>query len=176
MSFKDILFLVVTILWTTGAGLGATFTVTNTNDSGSGSLREAVAAANANIDDDDWIVFDIPNCPNGVCRIVLTSGELVVTEDGSYGGTLSIFNSSGPTNLILSGNDTNRIFNVTTGQLLLFNLTLQDGYASAGGAIRNRVFCYIENSVLRYNRAQEGGAIYNEYGTLIIRKSTEEAK
>src|SRR2546423_14808109 len=57
----------------------ATFTVTNTGDSGAGSLRQAIADANA-LAGDETINFSFPGCP---CTIILTSGELSISNTGS---------------------------------------------------------------------------------------------
>src|SRR5260221_4972833 len=114
--------------------LAATYTVTNTNDSGPGSLREAVATANST-SADDLIVFDILGCPNGVCMIVLTSGQFLVSGSDSA-GTLTISNPVGPQSLIVSGNHASRIFYVDSGaHLSVDGLTMHRGTAERAGGI-----------------------------------------
>jgi len=99
----------------------AGFSVTNSNDSGPGSLREAIAEANANSGDDEITIA------SGLSTIVLTSGQLTVTE------TVTIIGPAvGQT---ISGNSQSRVFGVTDqgATLTLRNLTLTDGSTTANG-------------------------------------------
>ena len=91
----------------------ATYTVTNTADSGADTLRAAVTQANASTAN-DTINFSIPatgaGCDaNGICTITLTSGELAI-EIASTAGKLTITNSTGASNLLISGNNASRVF------------------------------------------------------------------
>jgi len=99
----------------------AGFSVTNSNDSGPGSLREAIADANANPGDDEITIA------SGLSTIVLTSGQLTVTE------TVTIIGPAvGQT---ISGHSNSRIFGLSTefATLTLRNLTLTDGTTTADG-------------------------------------------
>ncbi|MBA3633655.1 MAG: hypothetical protein H0W58_12750, partial [Acidobacteria bacterium] len=162
----------------------ATFTVTNTNDSGTGSLRQAILNANATAAD-DVIDFAIPagsaGCTSGVCTITLTSGELAV-NDAATAGTLTITNSTGASNLLISGNNTSRVFFVNPGANLMINgVTITKGngtgstnlgYLNFGGGVVNTGTLTLTNSTITSNRAIIGGGIYNNTGTLTLTNST----
>ncbi len=77
----------------------AQITVTSTDDSGPGTLRQAVidSAPNGTID------FDLSGLGAPPHTITLTSGEIVIDK------SLTI-NGSGKTDLIISGNNSSRIF------------------------------------------------------------------
>jgi len=98
--------------------MSATVTVTNTNDSGAGSLRQAIITANPG----DIINFSVTG------TITLTTGELVINKNLTITGP-------GALNLTISGNNTSRVFNVTSG--VTFNLsrvTVSNGHAIDGGS------------------------------------------
>ncbi len=154
------------------------FTVENLDDSGDGSLRQAIIDANTTPNDPmgpDEIVFDAA-LPAGT--ISLTTGELLIDDSVSIDGP-------GTGQLTINAGGTSRIFNVVEapGQFLevsISGVTLTDGLADDGGAVRNILgTLYISSSVLTGNSATRGGAIYtegdgsvNEYGgpvaTLIV--------
>jgi hypothetical protein len=148
----------------------ATYVVTNTNDSGPGSLRNAVETANASLSD-DTIVFDISGCPNEICTIVLSSGELSVqsAESGPFSdtsGNVTVLNPSGPQHIVLSGNNTNRIFHGELGSdLTIEGITLEKGYSSggtylqSGGAVMSEGKLTLRNSVVRNSWSGYGAAI-----------------
>jgi len=159
----------------------AVYTVTNTNDSGAGSLREAVITANSTAED-DTIEFAIPasdlNCTaEGVCTITLTSGELFV-QSASTAGTLTITNSTGASNLRISGNNTSRVFYVNTGNpggnLTINGVTITNGTAGLGGGIFNIGTITLTNSTVSGNTANNnGGGIFNNFGgTVTLTNST----
>lgn len=107
------------ILLRTNSTALATITVTNLHDSGPGSLRQAIADAAPG----DTIDFSVTG------TITLASGELVIDED------LTI-NGPGATNLTVSGNNSNRVFNITNSAAEIRNLTIANGRASvAGGGV-----------------------------------------
>jgi hypothetical protein len=154
----------------------ATITVTNTNDNGLGSLRSAVATANSS-PQDDVIVFDISGCPNGVCTIVLTSGELLILSVTSS-GKLTITDPAGPGKLIVSGGNKSRIFNTTANSdLTLIGLAIENGYAAGGGAIRNNGTLKISHSTIRHSTSVDtkpeygGGGILSLSGNLTVTAS-----
>lgn len=91
------------------------FSVTNNNDSGAGSLRQAILDANALTGADQVTFID------GLDDIVLTSGELVITDEVSIIGP-----NNGQT---INGNRTSRIFAVNNPDafLNLSNLNIIEG-------------------------------------------------
>src|ERR1039458_4492845 len=102
-------------------------TVTSLNDSGAGTLRDTIAASVAN----DSIVFNVSG------PIMLTSGELPIGRNLTITGP-------GATNLTVSGNGSNRVFNITAGTVNISGLTIFAGHAvgtngisfgSAGSAV-----------------------------------------
>ncbi|HEX8197926.1 MAG TPA: carboxypeptidase-like regulatory domain-containing protein [Pyrinomonadaceae bacterium] len=152
----------------------ATYTVTTSADDGAGSLRAAVAAANSTVDD-DIINFSIPssdpNCTaDGVCTITLISGQLVVNST-STAGKLMIVNSTGASNLKVSGNNASRIFFVNSGgDLALSGVTIMNGLGVDGGGIYNNGAITLINLIITGNFATNagvenfrgaGGGIYN---------------
>ncbi|MCA1622625.1 MAG: carboxypeptidase-like regulatory domain-containing protein [Acidobacteria bacterium] len=157
----------------------ATYTVINTNDSGAGSLRAAIISANSTADN-DTINFAIPASSCSVCTITLTSGELAVNS-ASTAGTLTITNTTGASNLRISGNGTSRIFAVNPGgNLTISGVTITNGGTTLGGSISGSgggIFnsagtVALTNSTVSSNRAISGGGIYNIQGTLTLTNST----
>jgi hypothetical protein len=96
--------------------------VRSTQDAGTVSLRTAVGAAAAG----DTIVFQIPTSDpgydpsTGIFTITLTSGEIVIDKDLTIAGPSAA-------NIAVNGNHATRIFHVTTGTVLISNLSLLDG-------------------------------------------------
>jgi hypothetical protein len=100
----------------------ATLSVTSTADSGAGTLRQAVLDAAAG----DTIKTNLPD-PS---TIALTS-EIIINKD-------LVIQGQGASSTFLSGGNTNRIFNVTSGTLRLSAVTLQNGRSKGGdGSIPN---------------------------------------
>lgn len=121
------------------------------------SLRGAIANANsASIN--DTISFAIPTtdtgCTSNVCTIILTSSELAITT-ATAAGTLTITNAGGANNVVVSGNNSRRLFSVSSGaNLMLDSLTVTGG--NGVGASQNGF----------------GGGILNNGGTLTVNNST----
>ena len=123
----------------------STLTVLNNLDSGPGSLRDTIAAA----DNGDTIDF-----AKSVHKITLTSGELAITKSLDIKGP-------GPNKLKISGNDANRVFDISAGETVtLAGLTITDGLAngsapvpSSGGGILNSGNLTLINDVLSDNQA-----------------------
>jgi len=172
-----------------------TLTVTRTDDrnnascvSGDCSLREAVNAANAAATN-DTINFAIPagsaGCALGVCTITLTRGELAVNSVGTV-GTLTITNSTGASNLLISGNNASRVFYINLGNLAISGVTItkgngigtgptNSGFNNFGGGIfNNSGTLNLTNSTVSGNTASNtGGGIYNfGGGTSTLTNST----
>jgi hypothetical protein len=161
-SFTALVFLILTLAAQQVSA--ATVTVSNTADSGAGSLRQAVADANGT-SDADTINFNVPltdpNCDSsGVCTITLSGGVITVQ---AAGGSLIIANQTGADNLLISGNDASRIFEVGQGGNLTLNgLTItrgvSGGFTGGGGAsgvVRNfRGTLTIMNSIITRNTGE----------------------
>jgi hypothetical protein len=149
----------------------ATNTVTSLNDSGAGSLRRATAVS---VDGD---VIDFTT--NGT--ITLTSGELEITNN------LTI-NGPGATNLVVSGNNTSRVFNISSSSatVTVSGVTIRDGRApdgatagggdtgfdggdynggdgAYGGGIFNLGTLTLTNCAVTHNAAGNGGGGYGGY-------------
>ncbi|MFL5244964.1 MAG: hypothetical protein ACJ8FY_22915 [Gemmataceae bacterium] len=126
----------------------STFKVTNGLDSGPGSLRQAVLDANAAAGA-DTIVFN-----KSVHGITLTTGELAITDDVAIQGP-------GYRQLSISGNNTSRIFDITSGSVSLSGLTIAQGRADknaanlqgVGGGILNEGSLTLTDVALTNNRA-----------------------
>jgi len=110
----------------------ATITVSNTADSGPGSLRQAIADA----DPGDTIDFSITG------TITLTTGQLDIAKDLTIAGP-------GEDQLTISGNNTSRVFYITSGTVAISDLAIGDGKAG-----------------------QDGGGIYTYSGALTLTDCT----
>ena len=135
----------------------ALFIVNNAADSGSGTLRQAISDASGG----DIIAFAA-----GISNITLTSGEININK------SLTI-DSPGANLLTISGNNTSRVFSVSSGIDVIINgLLFADGLAYEGGAIRNTGTLTITNSTFSGNTASGlGGAIFNDSGTFTMTNS-----
>jgi hypothetical protein len=101
-----------------GAALrAATLIVTSSGDSGPGTLRAQIAASNPG----DTIVFAI----NGV--IPLNSAI-------SIGNSISVV-GPGPSQLVISGNNVDRVFVITASPVFLSGMTIRDGKPFAPNGI-----------------------------------------
>jgi hypothetical protein len=148
------------------------------------SLRGAIARANGTIDN-DTIEFALPA---GVNTITLMGVALTINNAGAFitggeltiqnAGALTITNSTGASNLLISGNNATRVFFVNPGANLTLNAVsvIRGGYATGsdgGGGIQNKGTTTITNSAVSGNTAQgsAGGGIYNS-GTMSLTNST----
>lgn len=143
------------------------FTVVNTNDSGAGSLRDAIEQANLNAGA-DTITFDASLAG----ETIVLSDELLISDDVTITGL-------GADQLTISGNNTSRIFNLDDGDsetritVEMSGLTLTNGFADSGGAIRNYENLTITDSTISENQAAMniaygGGGIYSAAGSLTV--------
>jgi hypothetical protein len=164
----------------------ATYTVTTTADAGTGSLRAAIASANASTIVSDTINFTIPandtGCTAGVCTITLTSGALIV-DSSAEEGSLTIANSTGASNLLISGNNASRVFFVISdANLTISGVTITKGNGTSttfsgfngdgGGIFNNGSLTLINSSVNGNTASSQGGGIRINGGTLILTNST----
>lgn len=129
--------------------------VANANDGGAGSLRQAIA--NSLPDTDITFSSTFFNVPR---TITLTGGEIPINKNLTISGP-------GANLLTLSGNNANRIFNITTsGQnVAISGLTISNGRAGGAGAGGG---VYINNSIGTFTDcafigntsvANDGGAV-----------------
>jgi hypothetical protein len=131
------------------------------------TLRQAVFQANGSAN--NIVQFD-PGL-NG-STITLTQGEIAINEPMYVIGP-------GANKLRVSGNDASRIFNISTASatpiaVMLSGLTMSHGKAAGnlGGAIyASNVSLTVQDSVLDYNTAQEGGAICAHSGNAVASAS-----
>ena len=140
------------------AAVPAEFVVTNLNDSGEGSLRDAIDQANMT-SGPDIITFQ----DELTGTILLTSGELLITDDLTISGP-GIFSIN------VSGNHQSRVFEINSGITVdISGLTISD---SSGSGILNSGALSLNNVVLSGNAGGDsGGGIYNN-GNLTITNST----
>jgi hypothetical protein len=128
----------------------ATFVVSNTNDAGPGSLRGAISRANNN-SGKDTITF-----ASGVSgRIVLTSGQLLITDDVAINGP-------GTRVLAVSGNHASRVFEINSSSAVtLTRLTVTEGFPpplQGGGGIRNFGTLTLTDMLVTENDSGTGSA------------------
>jgi hypothetical protein len=146
--------------------LPSTLTVLNNLDGGAGSLRDAISHAK----DGDTIVF-APSLDGQT--IPLTSAELAIKSSVDIEGP-------GADKLAVSGNDTNRIFDISEGNTVtIAGLTITHGRAAGkslggGGILNVGSILTVANDVLSYNEAiggngnpAQGGAIANHNGATL---------
>lgn len=121
--------------------------VTNGNDSGPGSLRQAINDVHAG----GTIAFDLPAY---VVGIVLTSGELVISKSMTIKGP-------GAQELFVSGNNSSRVFHISSGTVTISGLTISGGEERAafakGGGIANYGTLTLREVIIKSNLAS--GAI-----------------
>ncbi len=140
-------------------------TVTNTNDDNNpGSLRYAID----NICNGGTIDFNLTYIP---ATITLTSGELDINKSLTITGP-------GASSLTISGNNTYRVFNISSGTVSISGLTISNGYINGnGGGIYNTGLLSLTDTTVSNNSAfnstspASGGGIYNA-GILSLTNST----
>ena len=151
-NFTFTMFLAVCLLF--GFSVNAQVTVTNSNDSGMGSLRQAVLDASAG----NTITFALTT--NG--NTITLNSEITIDKE-------LIINGNGDEATIISGGDSNRIFNISGAtQVTINNISFTGGAASDnGGALFiSGTDVLINNSAFTNNTASGatagmgGGAIY----------------
>lgn len=107
----------------------AQLVVINGNDSGTGSLRQQVTDAEPG----DLIVIINP-----VTEIELSSGPILIDKSLTITGNGILLST-------ITSNNSSRIFDITSGSVILNTLTLQDAAADDGGAI------HLSNATLTLN-------------------------
>jgi hypothetical protein len=126
----------------------STLTVTNTNDKGPGSLRATITDAGSG----DTIVFD-PSLDGQT--ITLTSDQLTINKNLDIEGP-------GASLLAISGNGTNRIFNIPeNNSVTIAGLTITQGLGrglGGGGVLVVGSTLALTNDVFSCNQAASGGS------------------
>src|SRR5437660_11108342 len=115
MKFKNseaCAFLTITLALAavTPQAFSTTLTVTSLADSGAGTLRDRIAAA----------------VPGDTIQIGL-SGTITLNSELVLSKNLRI-NGPAASSLRISGNNQSRVFNITSGSVQIFNLTVADGH------------------------------------------------
>ena len=151
-----------------------------TAEAGDCSLRGAIAAANEPTGTSDTIDFAIPandaGCPGGVCTITLTGGILAI-ENAATAGALTITNSTGASNLLISGGDVTTVFLVGgRANLTLNGVTVTKGFSTQGsGGIASNGTLTLTNSIVSGNTGRNGGigsSVGSSGDTLTLTNST----
>ncbi|WP_353571581.1 LamG-like jellyroll fold domain-containing protein, partial [Candidatus Albibeggiatoa sp. nov. BB20] len=129
---------------------------------GQNTLREAITNANAG----DTITFD----PSIAGQTILLDAVLAIDKNLSIDGDVNLIS--------ISGQDTVQIFNISAGTVILSNLTLKNGYASAGGAIEisgSNTHVTAQDIIFDSNHATNRGGAVRVVGagnTVIVKRST----
>jgi len=150
-------------------GVGTSLAV-DIYDGGGLSLREAINWAAAG----DEITFDGTLAGQ---TIYLDGGELDIAKSLTIDGDVDGDNAADITisgDAFANGLSDSRIFDISGGTVNLNSLTMVDGFATAGGAIRQNgsSTLNIADSTIRYSTATgNGGGIYTGSGTLTITNS-----
>jgi uncharacterized repeat protein (TIGR01451 family) len=149
------------------------FVTTTLEDSGEGSLRQAIVDANNNPGSD---VITLAENLSGM--VILTNGPLKITD-------AFILEGPGASELIISGNNTSRVFEISAGAIdtvSISGITIRDGHVAdgdgGGGIYISSGDVIVKNSVLSDNTvvggAGGGSAIRKlaDAGSLTIVNST----
>ena len=171
IAITVVLLAALTIAFSTAPGVhAATLTVTNLNDGGAGSLRNAIDAAVSG----DTITFGVTG------TITLTSGELSIGKDLTIDGP-------GATSLIVSGNNSSRVFSTHHSTVMISGITISDGLVATGlnqggaGILNSIGTLTLDGVVISNNHVpgpdvggeRVGGGIVNQdQGTLTLSNST----
>jgi uncharacterized repeat protein (TIGR01451 family) len=136
--------------------------VTNSQDSGAGSLRDTTLAACVG----STITFDM-SAGHVASPITLTSAQLSIDKNLTIQGP-------GANLLTISGNNANRVFNISSGAVTISDLTISQGLANAGssppsvgGGIRNGGNLTLNSCLVTANSASSGGGIHNAGGGIL---------
>jgi predicted outer membrane repeat protein len=142
---------------------GATFLVTNTNNAGAGSLRQCIISASAG----DTVKMDPMLIATGSQTINLLT-EITLNKNLYIKGIFTSYDT-----LYISGMDSCRIFNMSSGNVTLYGCTLVHGKSSGGGAInQGGGSLVVDHCNLMYNHSTGyGGAINKNSGTIVIKNS-----
>ena len=155
-----------------------TLTVTTLSDAASNgglTLREALAIANASSSAD---TIEFAAGLSGV--ITLEQGQLTVSSNVTISGDT---NGDSVADITISGNNSSRIFNFTSGTSTIDALVLKNGVSNLGGAVlvSTGASLTVDHSIITSNQTiagatdqSRGGGIANNFGTLVLKNSTVE--
>jgi len=158
-----VLLLVATGALLPGAATASVLTVVNTNASGVGSLRQVVADAAAG----DTINF----ATNVTGAIRLTNGPVAITQNLSILGP-------GALALAISSASSSNLFNVSSGVVLIADLTLKEGSGVSGAGVRltggtlTLSNCIVSDNFAAPGQGGVGGGVSATGGTLAVINST----
>ncbi|MFN2165638.1 MAG: right-handed parallel beta-helix repeat-containing protein, partial [Anaerolineae bacterium] len=137
-----VLFLALTVMITPSLAGSQDQVVDKVDDSGPGSLRQAID----DVDEGGTITFDLTY----PATITLIGGQLVISKSLTIQGP-------GAESLTISGNDSSRVFNVTSGTVTISGLTVTGGKTTGtpayGGGIRNVAVLTLRQVTVEGNRA-----------------------
>ena len=140
----------------------------DTSDLNDLSLREALRLANAN-PNASTITFSTNLFEDRQPKVITLGGtQLAISTDVSIIGPAAVF-------LAIDGNNTSRVFEITSGTVLLDGLSIQNGNAASenGGGIKNDGGTVsIANSTVTGNSAHSGGGLYNGDGAKLTLTSS----
>jgi hypothetical protein len=140
-----------------------TVTVTSTADNGPGTLRDAISSAGST-----GVINFALSYP---ATIMLTGGELFLLNNITISGP-------GAANLTVSGNNSSRVFNIGTSNMVTISgLTITGGLTSAGGvgagiyadhATLTLTNCVVGNNNATGGSTAAGAGIYNNQSQLTV--------
>jgi hypothetical protein len=136
--------------------------VTTTADSGTGSLRQVILAAASG----STITFD--SSLSGQ-TITLTGGELLLNQ------SLTIDGSALPNGVTISGNNSSRVFETSSGTTCVFTrLTITNGFNSGlGGAVLNGGTLTVNQCTIAASSAGgAGGGVFSNGGAATLNATT----
>ncbi|MBN1428737.1 MAG: hypothetical protein JXB07_10150 [Anaerolineae bacterium] len=122
------------------------------------SLRDAVEVAGSG----DTITFSVKG------TIALTGGEISIDKNLSIAGP-------GAKRLAISGGNADRVFNISSGSVVISGLTIRDGRTAdrgSGGGILNDGTLNLANVVVTANVAYTSNALYGGFGGGILNHGT----
>jgi len=151
-----------------GSDIGAvevsplTLLVANTNEAGPGSLRQTVLDAAAG----DTISF----APGVTGAITFSNGAVTLNQD-------LVIRGPGARVLSVNGTSNNHVFSVTTGTVVIADLTLSNGRSVSGGGVQlSGGALTLSNCVVSGNSANtnsgSGGGLNASGGSLVVLNST----
>lgn len=138
---------------------GATLVVLNAGNSGAGSLRQAIVDA----------------APGDVIHFApgLSGQTITLASPLSIGKALTIDATGLANGIIISGNNTVRVIEVTSGQTVaLTALVLTGGIGELGGGVYNEGNLTVTRTTIAGNTAGFGGGGVCNFGTLALNQST----
>ena len=141
------------------------------------SLREAIGAANSNAAFGDAPAGQAaPGVSDTISFAPELSGRVLTLSGGvlSISDALTIYDTN-DSPIIIDGDANQQVFSIdNSATVSISDVTIRDGSATLGGAILVNAGSQlsVSNAVLQNNFAGQGGAIYNDGGTVTILGAT----